>query len=113
MMIMIKIIFKSNMCQLIIDINQLLSDCSGKESKISATVSEIDRKNLGLCLALLGGGAKVPNFSHLSESSAYSPQKKLSAFELVDSINSSTVSISFSEHLALPLPLSWKHLRKV
>ena len=84
----------------------LVIDCSGKESNISATVSEIDRRNFGLCFELLGGAGSVPNFSHLSESSAYSPQKKFNAFELVDSINSSTVSISFSEHLALPRPLS-------
>lgn len=47
---------------------------SGKLSKISATVSEMERTNLGL-VELAGGLGNGPSLVHLSESSAYSPQK--------------------------------------
>lgn len=95
---------------------QVRVESSGNVSKISATVNDIDRRYLGRdFLPDLDDGASTngPNFSHLSESSAYSPQKKFNAFELVDSINSSTVSISLSEHFASLRPPSWKHFRSV
>ncbi|KAH9522958.1 hypothetical protein DERF_006512 [Dermatophagoides farinae] len=94
---------------------QVRVEISGNVSKISATVSDIDRRYLGLDFRpdFDGTSGIGPSFSHLSESSAYSPQKKFNAFELVDSINSSTVSISLSEHFASLRPPSWKHFRSV